>query len=196
MGRVIGKNKQAKEANLRWIGPRFIRILIFLSVLAVAVAIFIYRDRVAELSSYGYLGAFLISVTCSATIILPMPGMLLIFALGAAFHPVFVGLAAAAGGTIGEITGYILGHSGRGLMPSSKIYIKAEEWIRKWGTITIFIFALVPPLPIDIVGIVAGTLRFPLWKFFLACLFGKALLYTGMAFAGALGWEAVLQYFG
>ena len=196
MGGVTGKNRQAEEGNLRWIKQRSIPILIFLSVLAITVAIFIYRDRVSELGGYGYLGAFLISVTCSATIILPMPGMLLIFALGAAFHPVLVGLAAAVGGTIGEITGYILGYSGRGLMPNSKIYVKAEKWIRKWGTMTIFIFALVPPLPIDIVGIVAGTLRFPLWRFFLACLFGKALLYTGMAFAGALGWEAVPQYFG
>jgi len=122
--------------------------------------------------------------------------MLLIFALGAAFNPVLVGLVAAFGGTIGEITGYVLGYSGRRILPSDNIYTKAEKWLREWGTMAVFIFALIPPLPIDIVGIAAGTLRFPLWKFLLACLFGKALLYTGMAFAGAWGWEVVLRYFG
>ncbi len=135
-------------------------------------------------------------MTSSATIILPMPSMLLIFSFGAVFKPVLVGLVSATGGTIGEATGYILGRSGRGFMPSNEIFIRTERWMRKWGTMTIFVFALVPPLPIDIIGRVAGTLRFPVWKFFLACLFGKALLYTGMAFAGAWGWEAVLKYFG
>ena len=171
-------------------------LLIFLLGLLITVAIFIYiyRDRVAELSNYGYLGAFLISLICCATFILPVPGMLLIFPLGAVFQPVLVGLAAAMGGTIGEITGYTLGHSGHRLMPSKKIYVKAEKWMKKWGTMTIFIFALVPPLPIDIVVMVAGTLRFPIWKLLLACLFGKTLLYIGMAFTGAWGWEG-LRYF-
>lgn len=196
MGTVISNNEQVEEENMGWIKKRFFHILMILLVLVVAVIIFIYRDRVAELGNYSYLGVFLISVTCSATIILPMPGMLLIFALGAIFNPVLVGLVSAAGGTIGEATGYMLGHSGRRLLPSNKISIRTERWMRRWGTATIFIFALVPPLPIDIVGIVAGTLRFPVWKFFLACLFGKALLYTGMAFAGARGLEAVLRYFG
>ena len=171
-------------------------ILMILLVLVVAVVIFIYRDRVAELGNYGYLGIFLISVTCSATIILPIPGMLLVFSLGAVFNSVLVGLVAATGGTIGEATGYMLGRSGRKLFPSNGVFTGTERWMRKWGTMTIFIFGLVPPLPIDIVGIIAGTLHFPIWKFFLACLFGKALLYTGMALTGAWGLEAVLQYFG
>lgn len=196
MGTIISNNAQVEGENMGWIKKRFFHIFMILLVLVVAVVIFIYRDRVAELGNYGYLGIFLISVTCSATIILPVPGMLLIFALGAVFNPVLVGLVAAVGGTIGEATGYMLGHSGRRLLPSNKIFIRTERWMRRWGTMTIFIFALVPPLPIDIVGIVAGTLHFPIWKFFLACLFGKALLYTGMAFAAAWGLEAVLQYFG
>lgn len=175
---------------------RFIQILMIVLVLVVAVIIFVYRDWVAELGIYGYLGVFLISLTSSATIILPMPSMLLIFSFGAIFNPVLVGLIAAIGGTIGEITGYILGRSGRGLMPSNKMFIRAERWMRKWGTMTIFVFALVPPLPIDIIGILVGSLRFPVWKFLLACFFGKALLYTGMAFVGAWGWESVLKYFG
>ena len=195
--RDMNKYDRRAETNRqrRWRG-KAIPILTLLLVIAITVGLFLYRDRVADLGNYGYLGAFLISLISSATIVLPVPGMLLIFALGAVFNPVLVGLIAAFGGTLGEITGFILGYSGRRILTSEKIYNKAEKWLKKWGTMTIFIFSLVPPLPIDIIGIVAGTLRFPLWKFLLACFLGKALLYTGMAFAGAWGWDIWWRYFG
>ena len=193
---MVKHGRQAEANKKGRLKGKAIPILTLLLVIAITVVLFLFRDKVADLGNYGYLGAFLISLISSATIILPVPGMLLIFALGAAFNPVLVGLTAAFGGTLGEITGFILGYSGRRILPGNKIYIRAEKWLKKWGTMTIFIFSLVPPLPIDIIGIVAGTLRFPLWKFLLACFLGKALLYTGMAFAGAWGWEIVWRYFG
>ena len=107
-----------------WLKKRLIPILMFILVLVIAVIIFIYRDWVAELGNYGYIGILLISVISSATIILPMPSMLLIFSFGAVFNPVLVGLVAATGGTIGEATSFILGRSGRGLMPNNDIFIK------------------------------------------------------------------------
>ena len=45
-------------------------------------------------------------------------------------------------------------------------------------------------------GIVAGTLRFPFWKFLLACFMGKALLYIVMVETGVWGWEVILRYIG
>lgn len=180
-------------------GKRLKRVLIpvltLSLVIVITVAFFLYRDRIAEFTELGYLGAFLISLVANATIILPMPGLLLLFALGAAFNPVLVGLAGAAGGAIGELTGYVAGYSGRGVVRSGKMYARVERWMRRWGTITIFIFSLVPLLPFDVAGMVAGVLRFPIWKFLLACWFGKALLYIGIALAGDWGWEAVLRYF-
>jgi len=192
---MTGNDRQAETNGKRIWRGKVIPVLSLLLVIAITAALFVYRDRVAELGNYGYLGIFVISLVCSATIILPMPGMLLIFALGATFNPVLVGLVAAFGGTLGEITGYTLGYSGRRIIGGDKIYIRAEKWVRKWGSLTIFVFSLVPPLPIDVLGIVAGSLRFPLWKFLLACFLGKALLYTGMAFTGAWGWEIILPFF-
>jgi membrane protein YqaA with SNARE-associated domain len=190
------ENDEQTEANSkrRWRG-KVIPVLSLLLVIAITAALFIYRDRVAELGNYGYLGVFVISLVCSATIILPVPGMLLIFALGATFNPVFVGLVAAFGGTLGEITGYTFGYSGRRIIGGDRVFIRAEKWIKRWGMLTIFVFSLVPPLPIDVLGIVTGSLRFPLWKFLLGCFLGKAILYTGMAFTGAWGWEIILPFF-
>ena len=44
-----------------------------------------------------------------------MPGLLLIVTLGTVFNLVLVRLVGAAGETIGELSGYIAGYSGRGI---------------------------------------------------------------------------------
>jgi membrane protein DedA with SNARE-associated domain len=46
---------------------------------------------------------------------------------------------------------------------------------------------------VDLVGIAAGVLRYPVWKFLLVCFLGKAILYTGMAYVGAWGWDTVIS---
>ncbi len=63
------------------------------------------------------------------------------------------------------------------------------------GAATVFAFALVPFLPIDIVGIAAGAVRFRVWKFLAACFAGKAILYIGLTVASAWGWHFVQSWF-
>ncbi|MFH0768905.1 MAG: VTT domain-containing protein [Chloroflexota bacterium] len=174
---------------------RIIPLLMLLLVIAIMAIIFLYRDKVAALGNYGYLGAFLICLVCNATIILPAPGFLMLFALGATFNPILIGLAGATGGTIGELTSYLLGYSGRGVIENRKLYDHSVQWLRKWGVMTIFVFA-VTPLPFDVMGMVAGLLRFPIWKLTIALWFGKVLKYTSVSLAGAYGWEAILRFFG
>ncbi|MFC1941163.1 YqaA family protein [Chloroflexota bacterium] len=192
---MIGNTNQVGEVKRGLMRERVISLLILILVVVITVALFLYRDRVDELGHYGYLGAFLVSLVANATIILPMPGFLILSALGATFNPVVVGLAGALGGTIGEMTCYMLGYSGRGIVQNRRLYDKSVQWLKKWGVLAVFIFAATP-MPFDVLGMVAGLLRFPFWKFFLACGFGKALKYTGIALAGAWGWEAMLRYLG
>jgi len=175
---------------------RLIPLLTLLLVIAITVGIFLYRERVAELREYGYLGAFLISLVCNATVILPVGNILLLSALGAVLpSPTLVGLAGGVGAAIGEITGYMAGYSGRGIVERSKMYIRVESWVRRWGTMTIFIFSVFPFI-FDLAGIAAGVLRFPFWKFFLLCWLGRTILYIGAAWAGTWGWEGVLRFLG
>ena len=159
------------------------------------IVLFIYRDAMTELGSWGYLGAFLIGLVANATVILPMPTLVLLFTLGATFNPILVGVTGAAGGAIGEMSGYIAGFGGHAFVKNNKLYIRAENWMRRWGSATVFVFALVPFLPIDIVGIAAGALRFPIWKFLVAGFFGKALLYICLTYATAWGWHIVESLF-
>ncbi|MFC1993810.1 YqaA family protein [Chloroflexota bacterium] len=166
---------------------RIIRLLAVLAVLAITATLFAFRQEVKGIESYGYLGAFLISLVSSATIILPVPGMILIFAMGAMFNPLLIGLAAGAGSALGEMTGYILGYSGQTVFKDSKTYLRMERWMRQRGTIVIFVLSFVPNTVFDLAGAAAGVLRFPLWKFLLVCFTGKTLRNILVALAGSGG---------
>jgi uncharacterized membrane protein YdjX (TVP38/TMEM64 family) len=66
-------------------------------------------------------------------------------------------------------------------------YRRAEGWMKRHGSLTIFVFALTF-MPVDAVGIVAGALRFPFWKYVLAIFFGylpKTLIGCYLAHRGS-----------
>ena len=194
MSDVTHHHKQAGADERDWVKRKLIPLLILFLVVAITVCLFLCRDKVVQLGNYGYLSAFLISLIANATIILPFPGIVILFALGATFNPVLVGLAGGIGAAIGEMTCYLLGYSGRGVVENIRFYDKAVQWLKKWGVLAVFVFALTP-LPFDVLGIAAGVLRFPFWKFFVACWCGKTILYVGIFLAAAWGWETVLPYF-
>jgi len=198
MGKIINKEKQAGAKKKGWLSQRLVPILILLLVIAIMVsALYFYKaypSRIDELKAYGYLGTFLISLVLNATVILPVGTFAVVATLGATLpSATLVGLVAGVGAAIGEITGYTAGYSGRSIVQRQKIYARLEGWVKKWGALAIFILAIVPFL-FDLAGMAAGALRLPFWKFFLACWLGRTILYIGMAWAGAWGWEAVLSY--
>ena len=194
MSQIISHDRQSGgEKGLR---KKLIPLLILLGVIAIWLGIVYfyqrYPGRFDELRGYGYLGAFLLSLLFNATVVLPMGAIGVIIALGAVLPlPAVVGLAGGVGAAIGEITGYMAGYSGRGIAQRSRMYSRVEGWVRRWGALAIFIFSIVP-FAFDLVGIAAGVLRFPFWKFFLFCWLGRTILYIGAALAGALGLEAIL----
>jgi len=190
----VTSKSEPSEVKKKGLREKAIALLMLLLVIAITAVLFIYQDKVAELGNYGYLSAFLISLVTNASVILPMPGFLILISLAATFNPVLVGLAGATGGVIGEITGYLAGYSGRAVIQNRRLYIRVEGWMKRWGVWAIFVFAVAPFLLFDIAGMVAGALRFPFWKFLLVAWVGKSIKYIGLLVAGAWGWEAILRY--
>ncbi len=189
-----------------WLKKNFIPILTLLFVIAITVGIYLFfgrhPERLLELKHYAYWGAFLISLIGNATVILPGAVLPMLSTIGVVLYPVtgpvgpiIVGLVGGAGAAIGEITGYMVGYSGRGVVERVKLYNRLAEWVRRWGALTIFILSLVPFF-FDLAGIAAGVLRFPLWKFILVCWLGRTILYVGIVLAAGWGWEMVLPYLG
>ncbi len=203
MSNIISHNQQARVKKVGRLRKNFIPLLTLFLVIAITVGIFLYWERLAELKNYAYWGAFLISLIGNATVILPGAVLPILSAMGIVLYPatgpigpIIVGLAGGIGAAMGEMTGYMVGYSGREIVKRSKIYRRVEGWMRRWGAVTIFVLSLVPFF-FDLVGIAAGVLRFPPWKFFLLCWSGRTLLYVGFILLATIwGWETLLPYFG
>lgn len=179
-------------ASSFWTSKAF-RVLVIGLVLAVSVAIYGLRDRFVELAALGYAGIFLVSLLGNATIILPAPSLALVFAMGTALPPLLVGLAAGIGEALGELTGYAAGFAGRAVIEDHKTYQRLAAWMQRRGGITVFVLSLIPNPFFDLAGIAAGTLRYPIWRFLLACWLGKTIKTTLVAWAGSQSLALVEQ---
>ena len=162
------------------------RILALVLAVGITVGIYLYRDRVAQFASYGYLGLFVVSVVGNATILLPLPSLAATFVAGGILNPWLVALVSAAGMSIGELSGYLAGFGGTAIVEFSnrERYRHLEDWMRRHGFLTIFVLGAIPNPFFDLAGVAAGILHFPLWYFLLACFLGKLVKAVVFAFAG------------
>jgi len=188
-------NETSQAAGKKTWRSRMIPVASLVLVIGVMLVLYLKRDSVAALGNWGYLGAFLIGLIGNATVILPMPGLLLLFALGVTFNPILVGVVGAAGGTVGELTGYALGLSGHYMTGNNRWLRLARVWMQRWGSVALFLFALVPVLPMDIAGIAAGIVRFKIWKFLVAVMLGKGILYVVATLGAVAGWTFLSHWF-
>lgn len=158
--------------------------------LGVTVLIFAFQGRLRELEKLSYFGGFLAMLIGNATIILPVPGLIFIFALGGTLNPLLVGLIAGPGAAIGEMSGYLAGYGGSAAIDDFDVYHRIRGWMQKYGLAVISVLAAVPNPVFDMAGIVAGSLRIKWWKFLIAALIGKTIQAILIAYAGALslGW--------
>jgi len=107
-----------------------------------------------------------------------------------------VGIAGGIGAGVGEITGYMVGAGGGELLDKvrcTNAWVCAHQWITKHGFLTLFLVAATPNPFFDAAGIVAGSLSYPLGKFWLATTLGKCVKYTALALlsGGAWSWWAM-----
>ena len=155
-----------------------------IAALAVAVAIlaWVYADLVADLQGPAVVVAFAVTLVGASTVILPAPTALTVVALaGSMDNPVGVGVAAAAGQTIGEGVGYLLGRSGAALLPKFGWRLRLAEAMRRSMLISdgvIVLFAAIPNPFFDVIGIIAGSLRYPVWRYAVAAFLGNVFKYV------------------
>ena len=117
------------------------------------------------IETYGLLGLFVGAILGNASVFLPLPVDVLVFAIGAAaqaaWTPGIIGFVAGAGAAIGEMTSYLLGLMG---ISAIEKYQKKElehlyevkEKLKRKGMLFIFLGAFTP-FPFDVIGIAAGS---------------------------------------
>jgi len=159
------------------------RVIAVLAVIAISLLIVLNAQRIRELGRYGYAGIFLLSLAANATIILPAPGWLIPIAAGSALNPLLVGLVAGTGQTLGELTGFLAGASGRIILEDRERYERVSALARRYGLWIFVVLGFVPNPLFDLAGITAGALRIPVLAFLGATWVGK----TARAILFALG---------
>lgn len=173
-------------------------LVLLLGFVGVLIYFFHDRESLERFTEWGYPGVFLVTLISSTTVIFPVPGEIVVWWVGGLLPFYWVGLVASIGGALGESTGYLAGYWGQGIsgMKQRQMYQKAERWMKRYGSIAIFVIALLPlkPIPFDVAGIAAGALRFPFWKFLLACWAGRLPRGILVAYLGSISAESFLRW--
>lgn len=172
----------ARATLVRWLSALFLLLMT-----AGTVWLAFNPEWVLRFRGLGYGGAFIINLIASASIFLPVPGLLLSMAMGTALNPYLLGIVSGLGSAVGELSGYAAGASGRTLvLPGSSLHSARIEWYtRNYGFWAIFIIAALPIPLFDAAGMVAGAIRMPLWLFFVSTAAGKIVKYTVAILLGA-----------
>jgi uncharacterized membrane protein YdjX (TVP38/TMEM64 family) len=184
------ENPRLAGRKLKWLKEGLLLLGMLALSAGMAFLLYYFQDffRVS-LRSYGYIAyllVFVVSLLSSSTIFIPTPGIAFTLAAAAVWDPLLVGIAAGTGDAIGEMTAYWTGYVGEKIIVDEHMpaYRKAVAWMERYGVLAVFGVALVPVVLFDLVGLAAGALKVPWWKFLLAAWCGKvpraiAICYLG-----------------
>ena len=175
-------NEDQTTASSGW--QRFSRVIAFLLAIAITVTVYLLRETITEWAGFGYAGVFTIMLVSNATVILPAPSWLFVLATSNALNPVLLGLVAAIGASIGELTGYLAGYAGRDTIENRFWYRRVVRLMARYGAWIIVILGAIPNPIFDVAGIAAGALRVPAWKFLAAAIVGKTIRFVLLALLG------------
>src|SRR6266487_2730351 len=113
---------------------RYARLLAAIgTVSALSLAVVIAPINWSLLGHYGYVGVFLITLLASGALVVPVPYLGVIVVAGMFLNPIAVALVAGVASALGELTGYILGKSGRAVFPKNRWYLAMESGMKRFG---------------------------------------------------------------
>ena len=163
-----------------------IRMGILTLAVGVIVATLLFRNNFGT-NEVGYGSVALSALVASAGLLIPVPALATVCATAIFLNPFMVGLIAGTAETVGELSGYYLGYTGRDMLAKSRLYQRLKGSIRRWGWLLIFIVSLIPNPIFDVVGIAAGALRYSIWGFLAVVWTGKVLKFLIFAYACTAG---------
>jgi membrane protein YqaA with SNARE-associated domain len=173
------------------------------ATLLMAAAVVYYWEWVRGLGAYGYVGAFLISILGGATIIVPVPMLAVIFALGRVMEYTWlVGIANGLGETVGALTIYMTGYGGGSALyyrTHGKLqtpYLKMMRLMERRGWLILFVLAAILNPFFYPAALAAGALRFGVRRYFIVTWVGKTIKGMTVAYVGYWGLRGLLRMLG
>ena len=182
--------------RLNWRDPQtLIRLGILAAVVAAVVTAVVLRNYL-DLDQVGYGVVALAVLVASGGLVVPVPALATACAAATSLNPAFIGLIAGSVGTVGELTGYFLGSTGRGVINRTGLYLKLESWMGRRGWLVLLVLAVIPNPIFDVAGIAAGALHYPLWRFLVVVWVGKVTKFLVFAYACSQGADWLTGLFG
>lgn len=171
-----------------------LRLGAFLAAAAIVTAAALAHSYLS-FSHLGYTGIAVSALLASGGLVIPVPALAAACAASVFLVPLLVATIAGTAETVGELSGYFLGYSGRGLLTQRGLYRRLEGWMRRRGWLVLFLLSVVPNPVFDAAGVAAGVLRYPLWGFLGVVLAGKLIKFTAIVYACAYGIRWVTRIF-
>ena len=180
---------RADNVIANWLNahPRIFQGILWTVVIgAVVMGSALYFAGRLEPEDAGYPSVFVINLIGSATVIIPVPGLLAACTAAApsvGLNLIALGLIGAAGSTLGETTGYLAGYGGQSFAQRSRYYSRIQRWVMRRGALALFVLAALPTPLFDIAGIASGSLGYPIRRFLFWVFLGKGIKFIGIAYA-------------
>jgi membrane protein YqaA with SNARE-associated domain len=186
-------------------------MIVVVTCLTIGLSVFLIynHEYVAKLEKHGYLGLFLISLVAGSPLPVPTPSMILTFTLGSILNPVFIGLVAGLGNTIGNGLIYYAGRSGRNVFSDSgSTGTKLDRFLnnkritkvvnsKSWKEMAMVFLLFVYPNPLGTPLLLAmGAAHFSIPRFVITCWAGKTAQGLIFAYLGHFGLRSLLHLFG
>ena len=138
----------------------------------------------------GYPGVLVISFISAAGVVIPLPGLAVVCGAGGLDLDVLnVGLFAGVGAAAGELVGYAIGYGGQGIVERRRFYRTLKSWMEKRGALLLFVASALPNPLFDLVGVAAGSTRYPVARFMLAVACGSIVKHVAVAWACSQGFD-------
>lgn len=164
-------------------------------VAAVVVATAAFLHSHLSFSHLGYTGIAISALLASGGLVLPIPALAVACTASVFLVPALVAVIAGTAETVGELSGYFLGYSGRGIITRWKLYQRLEGWMRQRGWLVLFLMAAIPNPLFDVAGVAAGALRYPVWGFLGVVLVGKLIKFIAIVYGCVYGIQWIMRLF-
>jgi membrane protein YqaA with SNARE-associated domain len=158
-------------------------------LIALNVAVYLAPIDYQALTSFAYIGAFLVCLLANALVAIPIPYIPIIAHIGATADSAAIVVALGAlGSVLGESVAFLIGRAEQGLVSERPIYRRLHRLAeRKWLS-GLFLFALAVPLnPLfDVAGLAAGAVGMRYRVFFVAVFAARILRLALIVWLGAV----------
>ena len=181
-----------------WIGAhpvavRVIQLAGLLLIVALSFVLVLVPEVRESFEAASYVGAFLVNLISSATVILPAPGTAITCVLVMDTNVWLLALVAAVGSSLGEVVAYMIGYTSKEFVAKSRYYGPTKRWFDRFSGPVVLVLAFLP-LVADFGGLLAGAARMNVYRFLAWLFVGKLLKFLLLLWVCQLGIDWLVNF--